>query len=85
VIRNIEVLGQAVKGISDDTRALELEVPWRKIAGVRLCLSLSIDLELDLVGLKQDLEDLLGADVRLLSDDGEVAHMHDASLLRLTL
>jgi uncharacterized protein with HEPN domain len=35
VIRNIEVLGQAVKGISDDTRALEPEVPWRKIAGMR--------------------------------------------------
>jgi uncharacterized protein with HEPN domain len=35
VIRNIEVLGQAVKGISDNTRALEPEVPWRKIAGMR--------------------------------------------------
>jgi uncharacterized protein with HEPN domain len=35
VIRNIEVLGQAVKGISEDTRALEPEVPWRKIAGMR--------------------------------------------------
>jgi uncharacterized protein with HEPN domain len=35
VIRNIEVLGQAVKGISDDTRALEPAVPWRKIAGMR--------------------------------------------------
>lgn len=35
VIRNIEVLGQAVKGISDATRALEPEVPWRKIAGMR--------------------------------------------------
>jgi len=35
VIRNIEILGQAVKGISDDTRALEPGVPWRKIAGMR--------------------------------------------------
>lgn len=35
VIRNIEILGQAVKGISDDTRALEPEIPWRKIAGMR--------------------------------------------------
>jgi uncharacterized protein with HEPN domain len=35
VIRNIEILGQAVKGISDDTRALEPAVPWRKIAGMR--------------------------------------------------
>lgn len=35
VIRNIEILGQAVKGISERTRALEPAVPWRKIAGTR--------------------------------------------------
>lgn len=35
VIRNIEIIGQAVKGISDDTRALEPAVPWRQIAGMR--------------------------------------------------
>ena len=35
VIRNVEVIGQAVKGISEQTRALEPEVPWRQIAGMR--------------------------------------------------
>ncbi len=35
VIRNIEIIGQAVKGISDGTRALEPAVPWRQIAGMR--------------------------------------------------
>jgi uncharacterized protein with HEPN domain len=35
VIRNIEIIGQAVKGISEDTRALEPAVPWRQIAGMR--------------------------------------------------
>jgi uncharacterized protein with HEPN domain len=35
VIRNIEIIGQAVKGISDHTRALEPAVPWRRIAGMR--------------------------------------------------
>lgn len=35
VIRNIEVIGQAVKGISDATRSLEPDVPWRQIAGMR--------------------------------------------------
>ncbi len=34
-IRNIEIIGQAVKGISDGTRALEPDVPWRQIAGMR--------------------------------------------------
>jgi uncharacterized protein with HEPN domain len=35
VIRNIEIIGQAVKGISESTRALEPAVPWRRIAGMR--------------------------------------------------
>jgi uncharacterized protein with HEPN domain len=35
VIRNIEIIGQAVKGISDETRELEPAVPWRQIAGMR--------------------------------------------------
>lgn len=35
VIRNMEIIGQAVKGISDDTRALDTAVPWRQIAGMR--------------------------------------------------
>ncbi len=35
VIRNIEIIGQAVKGVSDATRALEPDIPWRQIAGMR--------------------------------------------------
>jgi uncharacterized protein with HEPN domain len=35
VIRNVEIIGQAVKGVSDGTRALEPAVPWRQIAGMR--------------------------------------------------
>jgi uncharacterized protein with HEPN domain len=35
VIRNIEIIGQAVKGISEQTRILEPAVPWRQIAGMR--------------------------------------------------
>jgi uncharacterized protein with HEPN domain len=35
VIRNIEVLGQAVKGLSAETRANDDSIPWRQIAGTR--------------------------------------------------
>lgn len=35
VIRNIEIIGQAVEGLSDTTRGLDPEVPWRQIAGMR--------------------------------------------------
>jgi uncharacterized protein with HEPN domain len=35
VIRNIEVLGQAVKGLSADARAHDEAIPWRQIAGMR--------------------------------------------------
>ena len=35
VIRNIQILGQAVKGLSDGTRALDATVAWRQIAGMR--------------------------------------------------
>jgi uncharacterized protein with HEPN domain len=35
VIRNIEIIGEAVKALSDETRALDPGVPWRRIAGMR--------------------------------------------------
>jgi uncharacterized protein with HEPN domain len=35
VIRNVEILGQAVKGLAEETRSLDSTVPWRQIAGMR--------------------------------------------------
>jgi uncharacterized protein with HEPN domain len=35
VIRNFEIIGEAAKRISDDTRCLAPELPWRQIAGFR--------------------------------------------------
>ncbi len=35
VIRNLEVIGEAVKNLSADLRAKHPEVPWSRIAGMR--------------------------------------------------
>lgn len=35
VVRNLEIIGEAVKKIPDDVRAEYDEIPWRKIAGLR--------------------------------------------------
>lgn len=35
VIRNLEIIGEAVKRISPATRSKAPEVPWKKIAGLR--------------------------------------------------
>lgn len=35
VVRNLETLGEAVKHLPDDIRALSPETPWAQIAGLR--------------------------------------------------
>jgi uncharacterized protein with HEPN domain len=35
VIRNLEVIGEAVKNLSADLRAQHPEVPWTRVAGMR--------------------------------------------------
>jgi uncharacterized protein with HEPN domain len=35
VIRNLEIMGEAVKNIPDDIKAKFPEIQWRKIAGLR--------------------------------------------------
>lgn len=35
VIRNIEIIGEASKRVSDDFKANHSEIPWREMAGMR--------------------------------------------------
>ncbi|MDZ4656940.1 MAG: DUF86 domain-containing protein [Bythopirellula sp.] len=35
VIRNLEVIGEAVKGLSMDLRTANPDLPWQRIAGMR--------------------------------------------------
>jgi len=35
VIRNLEILGEAAKGVPEEQRVLMAEVEWRKLAGLR--------------------------------------------------
>lgn len=35
VIRNLEVIGEAVKSLSDDLRSQHPDIPWKQIAGMR--------------------------------------------------
>jgi uncharacterized protein with HEPN domain len=35
VLRNLEVIGEAVKGLSEEARADAPDIPWRQIAGLR--------------------------------------------------
>lgn len=49
LIRRLEIIGQAVKGLPQDLRKRHPEVPWRQIAGARDILTheyFRVDLEL---------------------------------------
>jgi len=35
VLRNIEIIGEAVRGVTGETRTAHSEVPWKDMAGMR--------------------------------------------------
>ena len=37
VIRNLEIIGEATKNISNEFRMQHPEIPWRAMAGMRRC------------------------------------------------
>jgi uncharacterized protein with HEPN domain len=62
VIRNLEVMGEAVRGVSESTRRAHTEVPWARIAGTRdrvIHGYFTIDLEIVWTIVENDLPPLL--------------------------
>jgi len=61
VVRSLEIIGEATKGVSDDIRAKYPEVPWRKMAGMRDKLAhdyIGVDLEVVWSAVKLHIPDL---------------------------
>jgi uncharacterized protein with HEPN domain len=61
VIRNLEVIGEAANRLPDDVRALQEEVPWRRIVGLRNRIVheyFDVDLELVWEILRSELPEL---------------------------
>lgn len=57
VIRNIEIIGEASKKISSDTKRIYLDIPWKEIAGMRDKLIhdyLGVDVEVVWRTIKED-------------------------------
>ena len=70
VVRNLEVIGEAVRGVSRETREAHPEVPWREIAGTRDRIihgyfSVSLNVVWDIVG--NDLPSLRDAVAAILA------------------
>jgi len=57
VIRNLEVMGEAVRKVSDTTRDAHPEVPWRQIAAtrdrvIRGCFSVDLEVVWEIVAME---------------------------------
>lgn len=73
VLRNLEVIGEAVKHLPEDLRSREPTIPWRRIAGLRDVLAhayFAVDLDLVWDVVAHHLEPLLEAAARLRGEGG---------------
>jgi len=74
VIRQIEIVGEAVRHISNDIRRTYPEIPWQDVAGMRDKLIhdyFGVDLEKVWLTAQEDLPALKQQVVRILKDYGQ--------------
>jgi len=70
-VRNLEVIGEAAKGLDAETRRLAPHVPWRRIAGMRDALihhNFGVDLEVVWRVVEVVVAPLLGVVEKLIQD-----------------
>ncbi|BCX19171.1 MAG: DUF86 domain-containing protein [Geminicoccaceae bacterium] len=73
VLRNLEIIGEAVKHVPADLRDREPEIPWRQISGLRHVLAHAyFEVDLDLIWdiVTRHLRPLIEAVTRLRGGDG---------------
>ncbi len=71
VIRKFEIIGEAVKHLSDETKQRHTSIPWRRIAGMRDRLThayFGVDLSLVWVVVEKEVPGLEAAIEQLLSE-----------------
>jgi uncharacterized protein with HEPN domain len=73
VVRQFEIIGEAAKKVSDDTRSANPHIPWKKMAGLRDVLMHAYDtVDVKMVWrlVKEDLPSLIEALEPLVSGQG---------------
>lgn len=72
VIRQLEIIGEAAKNISDATRTAHPDVPWRRIAGMRDVLIhnyMGVDLDAVWEATRKNVPELKSRIETILSED----------------
>jgi uncharacterized protein with HEPN domain len=72
VIRKLEVIGEAIKNLSDDSKRRRPDIPWKRIAGMRDRLThdyFGVDLTLVWGAVERDIPMLTAAIEQLLNEN----------------